>query len=397
MSDLYKRDPATTMERLVGFWKRQAKDRILISTLTPNPYWDDYLRAHGYPTSYRVAYPGYTLSYFPEGVAPFTAQCLCLEDPSRVMAMIDAQQRLCADLDDDSMPIGYPNLHFGESLFSGFVGARIQFTGNGLYTWSGTQSPPVRTWDDLEGVLASPLREPWRSGFEKMAHHAVEHAQGRFGLRTFITEDTLNLALEWRGSTQVYLDVVDAPENLQRIFARGVQLNKEVLALERTCFDPYNRRVFQNDAFCVLAPAFERPLLSVDAFALASPRFYQERGMSYQQRLLDEFGGGHMHMHGTSLYRLLPFVAQLQGLISIELNDDGLGPDDPPPVENLKRIQGEITRDIPLFVHCTRGQFLEGLSKRTLAGGVHYCVRGVESVREANALVARAHEYVASN
>jgi hypothetical protein len=312
------------------------------------------------------------------------------------MAMIEAQQRLCADLDDDSMPIGYPSLHFGESVFAGFEGAHIEFHGNGLYTWSGTQSPPLTTWDALEDVLTSPLREPWCSRFENMAQYAVEHAQGRFGLRTFITIDTLNLAVEWRGNTAAYMDVIDAPENLRRIFARGVQLNKEVLALERAYFDPYNRGVFQNDEFCALAPAIERPVLSVDAFTLVSPRLYQELGMSYQQRLIDEFGGGHMHMHGTKLYKLLPLVAQLRGLISVELGDDGLGPDDPLPMENLNRIQDEITHDIPLFVHCNREQFTDGLSKRTLAGGVHYCVRGIDSLGEANLLAARAHDYVAS-
>ena len=46
--------------------------------------------------------------------------------------------------------------------------------------------------------------------------------------------------------------------------------------------------------------------------------------MAYQQRLIDILGGCHMHMHGTRLYKLLPLVAQLRGLISIELADDGL-------------------------------------------------------------------------
>ncbi len=103
-----------------------------------------------------------------------------------------------------------------------------------------------------------------------------------------------------------------------------------------------------------------------------------------------------MHMHGKKLYKLLPLVAQLRGLISIELADDGLGPADPPLVENLKHIQDEITHDTPLFVHCTREQFVDGLNKRTLAGGVHYCVREIEDVGEANLLAARAHDYVAS-
>lgn len=394
MSELYKRDPAAVMRRLVAFWKRDARDRILISTLTPNQYWDRYLKENGYPACYRTAAPGYTLTYFPEGVASFSTECLSVADPSRVMEMIEVQQRLYADLDDDSLPIGYPSLHFGESVFAGFAGADIEFSGNGLYTWSGNPSPPVRDWDELEDVLASPLREPWRSRFEKMARYAAEHAAGHFGLRTFITIDTLNLAVEWRGSTAAYMDVVEAPEKLERIFDRGVGLNKEVLALETTYFDPYNRNVFADDEFCALAPAIGKPLLSVDAFTLVSPRAYQELGMTYQQRLIDEFAGGHMHMHGTKLYKLLPLVAQLRGLLSIELGDDGLGPGDPPPVKNLRRIQDEVTHDIPLFVHCDREQFVEGLENRTLAGGVHYCVRGVEGIEEANLLAARAHAYM---
>lgn len=390
---LYKRDPASTIERLVSFWKREALDQILITTLPPNPHWDCYLRTHLYPTRYRIAAPGYTLTYCPEGVESTEAKCLCLEDPTKVVEMIDAQQKLCADLDDDSVPIGYPNLHFGESVFAGFVGSAIQFTGNGLYTWSGTCSPPISSWNDLESVLATPLQEPWRSGFEKMAESAVRLAKGRFGLRKFITIDTLNLASEWRGATQACLDLVDHPDRLLKIFNRGVELNREILELESRHYDAYNREVFQNPEFCSLAPALEKPLLSVDAFVLAGPQIYKEMGMRYQQSLLDLFGGGHMHMHGTNLHQLLPLVAELKGLISIELGDDGLSPGDLPPIQNLSFIQEKLTGEIPLYVHCNRDQFLEGLQKRTLPGGTHYCVSGLHSVKESNSIVSRARDY----
>jgi len=115
--------------------------------------------------------------------------------------------------------------------------------------------------------------------------------------------------------------------------------------------------------------------------------------MPYQQNLLDLFGGGHMHMHGTQLYQLLPSVAELRGLISIELGDDALRPGDPVPIENLAFIQDEVTGEIPLYLHCTRDQFVKGLKRKTLRGGIHYCVRGFESVAEANSLVARARDY----
>jgi hypothetical protein len=310
------------------------------------------------------------------------------------MEMIEAQQRLCADLDDDSIPIGYPNLHFGESVFAGFAGSPIEFTGNGLYTWSGTVSPPISSWEDLEGILATPLQEPWRSGFTNMAKCAVRHAAGHFGLRTFITIDTLNLAVEWRGSTAAYLDLADSPKQLMRIFEHGVKLNKEVLELERMYFDSYNRQTLHNLEFCALAPALEKPLLSVDAFTLVSPQTYRDLGMPYQQHLLDVFGGGHMHMHGTQLYQLLPLVAELRGLISIELGDDALSPGTPPPIENLAHIQDDVTGEIPLYLQCTRDQFIEGLKRKTLRGGIHYCVRGLESLGEANLLVARARDCV---
>lgn len=393
-SRLYKSDPTRTIKRLVSFWNRRATDQILVTTFPPNHYWDQYLRTHQYPADYRIAAPGHTLTYFPEGLESTATECLCMENPRKVAEMIDAQQKLCAELDDDSMPIGYPNLHFGESVFAGFVGSPIEFTGNGLYTWSGIKSPPVRTWEVLDRILQTPLQEPWRSGFSNSAECAVRLAAGHVGLRTFITIDTLNLAVEWRGSATAYLDLVDSPDQLLRIFDRGVTLNKEVLELERVHYDRYNRQMFDSSEFCALAPALEKPILSVDAFTLAAPEVYRDLGMLYQQRLLDLFGGGHMHMHGTNLYQLLPFVAQLKGLISIELGDDALSPGQPAPIEDLFRIQGDLTGDIPLYLHCTREQFLGGLSRKTLRGGINYCVRGLESAEEANSLVARARDYV---
>jgi len=205
----------------------------------------------------------------------------------------------------------------------------------------------------------------------------------------------LNLAVEWRGSTNAYLDLYDAPEGLRRIMERGVTLNAEVLELERREHREYNLRTFEDAEFCALAPAFEKPLLSVDAYTLTSPPVYRDLGMAYQQRLIDVYGGGHMHMHGTKLYQLLPLVAQLRGLISIELGDDGMREDEPSPISCLPRIQDQITGDIPLVVHCTREQFVAGLDGRTLAGGVEYCVRGVPDVNDANLLAARARDYVA--
>ena len=393
MPQLYKVNAARTIDSLVRFWKRKAQDRILIWALVRNPHWDHYLQKHDLPRNYRVAAPGYALTYFPEDVPACETKCLCTEAPERVMEMIDVQQRLCADLEDDSLPIGYPCLHFGESVFSGFAGGAIRFAGNGPYTWSAPEAPVLPDWDKIEEVLTQPLQDPWRSAFESMARFAVERAGGRFGLRAFITIDTLNLAVEWRGGVAAYLDTVDAPDRLERIYRRGVALNHEVMLLERTHYDAYNRCLF-GDEFCALAPAIEKPLLSVDAFTQASPGVYAESGVFYQQQLIDLVGGGHMHMHGTRLYRFLPLVARLQHLISIELGDDGLQPDEKPPVENIRRIQEEVSGDTPLLVHCTREQFLEGMHKRTLAGGVAYCVREIADIDDANQLVAHARDYV---
>ncbi len=393
MNQLYKANPAGTIDSLTRFWKREAQDRILIWVLIRNHHWDHYLQERNLPLDYRVAAPGYALTYFPENVPACETNCLCTEDPGRVMEMFDVQQRLCADLDDDSLPIGYPCFHFGESVFSGFVGGAIRFAGNGPYTWSAPVAPVLPSWDGVEEVLAKPLQDPWRSSFESMARFAVERATGHFGLRTFITVDALNLAVEWRGGIAAYLDTVDAPDRLERIFGRGITLNQEVVLLERTHYDDYNRRLFGAE-FCGLAPAIEKPLLSVDAYTQVSTSLYAESGIHYQQRLIDLFGGAHMHMHGVRLYKLLPLVARLRNLISIELGDDGMRPGEMPPVENTRRIQEEITGNIPLLVHCTREQFLEGLNKRTLAGGIQYCVREVASVEEANKLVARARDYV---
>jgi hypothetical protein len=189
------------------------------------------------------------------------------------------------------------------------------------------------------------------------------------------------------------MDTVDAPDRLERIYERGVAVNKEVVLLERAHYDDYNRSLFGNE-FCGLAPAIEKPLLSVDAFTQVSAGLYAASGICHQQRLVDLFGGAHMHMHGVQLYKLLPLVARLRRLISIELGDDGLRPGEQPPVENTRRIQEEITGDIPLLVHCTREQFLDGLYKRTLAGGILYCVRNGASIDDANRLVARARDYV---
>ena len=326
MSQLYKVNAATVYRLSDSLLeKRSAGPDPDLGACFRNPHWDHYLEEHNLPRNYRVAAPGYALTYFPENVPACETNCLCTEAPERVMEMIDVQLRLCADLDDDSLPIGYPCLHFGESVFSGFAGGTIRFAGNGPYPGRHRKPRYFRTGKRIEEVLTRPLQDPWRSSFESMARFAVERAGGCFGLRTFITIDATQSrrgVARWCRCLPGYHGCSD---RLERIYERGLLSTMKSCCLSaRTTM--LTTGVF-GDEFCALAPAIEKPLLSVDAFTQASPGVYAESGICYQQQLIDLFGGAHMHMHGTRLYRFLPLVARLQNLISIELGDDGLRPD----------------------------------------------------------------------
>ena len=118
-------------------------------------------------------------------------------------------------------------------------------------------------------------------------------------------------------------------------------------------------------------------------------------GREYHQRLIDAFNGAFVHTHGCGIYRLLPELVKLSGVLMLQIGRDGMRSDEPDPLNRLTAIQGGTTHDVPLTISCSYDRFADGLTHRSLPGNVLYDVTDCPSIVEANRLMPKVLEYVA--
>jgi hypothetical protein len=127
---------------------------------------------------------------------------------------------------------------------------------------------------------------------------------------------------------------------------------------------------------------------SVDPFHMTSVEMFEEWGRGPAERILTQFDGGVLHLHGNGRH-LLAAVRTLRGLKAVYLGDDrGF----PPAFEALPGLKA-IAGDLPLVLSVDFGPFREALEGRRLTGGVFYKVRGVPDADTANRLMEKVRAY----
>lgn len=368
----YKRNAEQAVDRLRCLYRREMPDQILaVMHGFPNPHLAEYVAKWNPP--------------------PAGAECPL---PSREEAfdLWDAKLRILRDLEDDSLPVAYAMLDFGESGFAAFLGATIHFYAKslgeqysgGTYSWA---EPLLADWGPLDR-LSFCRENPWVQRFFDGLEYFIPRARGRFGINAFLCIDALTLACELRGTSHAYLDLYEHPQELRRLMELGVDVNAQMLAMQYAMIDPFQEGRFIFTGEWVPHPS---PVpLSVDPYILCAPGAYRDFGREYQQHLLDRFGAGFVHFHGPRL-DLLPEVLELRGLIFLQGFDSGRW-DEPRAFEILPEIK-RLCGDIPLVISCTKEELVFGMRGRTLPGGILYGVGGVESIEEANRLMEEVRRY----
>jgi len=369
---LYKANAQQVLERLRAFWHREMPDQILaVMSGFPNPYLEKFQAKWNPP---------------PQGAERQ------LPSPEETFDLWDAKLRVLKSLEDDSLPVAYATLDFGESGFAAFLGAEIHFYSKnldglyngGTYSWA---QPLLDSWQELEKLSFS-LDNPWVRRFRELLAYFIPQVSGRLGINVFLCIDALTLACELRGTSRAYLDLYEHPQELRRVMEIGVEENIQMLEMQYQMIEP-----FQEGRFTWIGgwvPHSSPVPLSVDTYILCAPWVYRDFGLAYQQRLIDHFGAGFMHFHGPRL-DLLPEVLRLQGLMFLEGFDSGRV-EEPRAFEILPQIKA-LTGDMPLLISCTQAELMQGMHERSLPGGVMYRVGDVSSIEEANRLMEEVRRY----
>lgn len=285
---------------------------------------------------------------------------------------------------DDSIPSAYLSEQ-DQGLYGGIVGGKVQFMAHPEVGWiSSMVSPVLDDWSGLEGLSVDRECEMYRYYLEQLELFRAG-AQGRFGISHFILIDGLNFVFELFGATRTYLELIDNPEKVRQAMAFAYRLN---VGVQRTFFERIP--LLEGGTCSNFAGWLPGRVVSesVDPFHMTSVDYFEEWGRANVERILAQFDGGVVHIHGNGRH-LLEAVASVRGLLAIYLLDDRGFPSAFSVLEELKGRTG----DVPVVVDAEYPEFLKALDEHWLPGGVLYKVGHVPDCDTANRCMDQVRQY----
>ena len=312
-------------------------------------------------------------------------ECLAVSDKEWVQDGCRRAASVYQHIDDDTIPDGYPTLHFGESIYSGLLGGEIQMVGNDYHTCSGAK-PLIHSIEDFERIKDY-KNNHWVKVFTESATYFAAQTNGDYWLRYVISIDALNLAVELLGTTEAYYMLHDDDVFLRQIMEFGVDFNHWWYLHQKGIYEKSSRAALGDDE---LYDLYDKTWYSIDAYTICEPQVYKKYGLEYQQELIRKVGGGMLHTHGTALLQLLPHISKLEGLGMLQLGRD-LYSQEHLSLDHLHDAR-KTTKDIPLQIYVSPHEFTLGLKNRTLPGGAEYLCH-TQTIDQANKLAYMAKEY----
>lgn len=285
----------------------------------------------------------------------------------------------------DIIPTVYPTRYFGESIWSGFFGSKITFSGTEFSTWSFCKEPPIKDLTQFDFPAVSPDNR-WFQEILKVTQYFAENIEPICDITPFIFMDCLNLLTELRGASAAFTDIYDYPEILERFMNWSVDVNMQVFEAQANILKNFTGKVYGEHPFEKYA--YSRiPNLSVDAYGMCKPDIYKKWGLEQHQRIVSHYGGGRLHIHANGRNLCEP-VSRIKGLNYCDMNDDAGFPKACDIIDELKKRMSPV----PITLRIPKQKFLTGLHNRTLPGGVLYKL-SADSLEEANEIMRKVFEY----
>lgn len=288
------------------------------------------------------------------------------------------------DLEDDSIPTCYFS-EFDQGLYAGLVGAETRFLKDISTGWISSMAIPFIS--DLKEAEGFKLNEDslWCKRFIKQLEYYKERAKGRYGLSHFIMVSGVNFLFELRGATNAYYDILENPEDAQKVIDFSSKLN---IWIQNMFFDTIG--LFEGGTFSNFAQWVPGRIISesLDPFHLTSVDMFEEWGKGQVQKMFDSFDGGVIHLHSNG-HHLLESAAQLKGLKSIYLLDEKFTAPIYTRFDKLLDKRG----DVPMVISIPYEIFIDRLLKKDLPSNMLYIVTGVGDVKTANLLMKDVKKY----
>ncbi len=304
-------------------------------------------------------------------------------DPHERIAFWDAVLQERSAVHDDSIPSAYLS-EMDQALYGALVGGAPRFLFDPARGWvSSMVAPILRDWSEFSAEFST--AHPWFKRYQRQLDVFRDAARGKFGISHFILIDGLNFVFELVGATETYLSLVDCPDKVRQAMALGFDVN---LSVQNAFFE---RVPLVEGGTCSNFVQWIPGRIvseSVDPFHLTSVKYWETWGRENLDKMLAQFDGGIVHLHGNGRH-LVDSVCAVQGLRALVLLDDeGFAP----AFELLPSIK-KRTGDLPLVVKVDYERLQSALQKHELMGGVLYQVQNVPDIASANRCADRVRAY----
>ena len=355
----YKPNLNEVLDRLRSLYERRTQDRIFATFSAPSSALEEFGKQ----------YPGVFCDY---------------PDPVERIQFWEKYYRERAKIEDDSIPSAYLS-EMDQGLYGGLLGRDAQFMSHPETGWiSSMVKPVISDWSEFDSLVFDE-NHPWYNRYISQLEIFVNGAKQNFGISHFIMIDGLNFVFELLGATATYMSLIDNPEMVHRAINFAFDLNVKV---QRTFFE-YTSLLMEGTCSNMVQWIPGRIVSeSVDPFHMTNVDYFEKWGREPIERILDEFDGGVLHIHGNGRH-LLEHVCTIKGLKAVFMGDDTGFPLAFDIADELKRRAD----DMPLVLLAGYEDFTVKLKDHTLPGGILYHVEGASSVEDINRIMEDVHEY----
>ena len=366
------------MDRYVMFWKRQMPDQILVQFLYSPKKMHDTISSK-IPEFSNDLEKEYEKTYeHPEKMLKIMEDMI-IKNRDNPRVVYDDSHGLHEEM---------PDLQFGNGLPGAMFGAKLHHhnTKEQTYTFN---DPVVLDWEDLDRIKFDESNY-WVKKCLDYFEYYVKNSTVPYVIKPLGAYEGANFIVSMRGTTQAFFDLADQPPGLRKLYELGVSSAARFFELRRDVIKDHNEKMLDHKEYSSMAPYHAVPWVDTDAYALCSPKVFEEIGFEYKQKILDYFKGGEMYIHGLG-HHIIPAAGRLDNLTQLSLYDD---PGCPRAFDRRERIR-DLTYDIPLMIDCRIEELLEGMSRRSLPGGVKYNVFMSEilSDGELNRIMEKVKKY----
>ena len=311
---------------------------------------------------------------------------ICWKELPVILEMYRRNARRNYHNPDDSLPAEMPIFYFENAIETAMLGGKVRFMGTRLHTFGDPVEPLIKDYRSFHWQLPDE-GNVWFQRYLDAYRFMVQHAGNDFALKWQAGFTGMNLAVQFRGAEQAYVDMTENPDDLRKLLNYAHDLNIYLYGRVQEIVGRHNHRLYGNHPLAKCGISNQ----SVDAYSLCRPGTLRQWDKENLTRFNKLVGGTDLHIHENSRH-VIEEVAEIPGWLRVGFTD---GPGWPRAFDIRWELR-KRTKDIPLFFGgFKKEEFILALKNHDLPGNAQYGFGGVSSLDEAKRIMDQVLTYKA--